>query len=193
MRARGFPNLRQGIETQREQGFPGHAKGLETMREQGFPNLVKGRETCQKNGYAGLLEGSKKGRATQADQGFPNLKKAHETLRAKGYAHLKSVLEAQRAEGFPNLKSAAANRVRNARANRQAKRAAAFGATPDQVEWLVARWRDPAIGCSKPCTPATNNKLIREHDLPDDALRSEIKLAASALAGASELWPRGAP
>lgn len=180
MRERGFTNLRQGIETQRALGFPGQRKGIETARVGGFQNLVKGRKRSVEANRAQGFKNLEKGRNAQKEAGYQNLKKGIETLKANGYAHLKAIHENQRAEGFPNLKSAALNRARNARANRQARRAAAIGATPDQIVWLVARWRDPAIGCSLPCTKSTENKLIREHDLADEALRSEVELAIVA-------------
>ena len=184
MRERGFTNLRQGIETQRAEGFPGQRKELRHQGAGGFQNLAKGRERSLEVNTAQGFKNLAKGRRAQEEAGYPNLKKGVETLKANGFVHLKLIHETQRAEGFPNLKSAAQNRVRNARANRQARRAAAMGAAPEQIEWLAARWRDPEIGCSLPCTRATDGKPIREHDLSDVALRAEIELAVSVFCDA---------
>ncbi len=183
MREKGFTNLRQGIETQRKEGFPGQRKGIETSRAGGFQNLVKARKRSLEVNKAQGFENLAKGRKAQEEAGYPNLKKAVAILKSKGFPHLKKIHDTQRAEGFPNLELAAQTRVRNARANRQAKRAATMGATPEQIEWLVARWRDPATGCSLPCTRATDGDPIRDHDLSDGALLGEIELAVNQSKG----------
>ena len=198
-KAAGYPNLKtaqpRGVEARKANGYESLKRGRETVKATGYKCLERGRETQRKNGY----QAQKEYQESQREFGFPALSRAREALelngnpgaaralanslktnRANDFENLKRGREVIKALGYPNMKAGHETKSRNARAMRQARRATSMGATRDQVEWLVARWRDPITGCSMSYSWRNKRSGIAEHDLSDEALSAEIELALTA-------------